>query len=90
VRIVPVVAFAILIAARLGAAAESGRSASAALVVSATVVSSCSVATAQGQVALRCAHGALGPVRVNGQAPDPRETPPLHMSVTGSLVTIDF
>lgn len=88
-----VVLFAGVVAAAAHLAAADGvRSASAVLHVSATVVSSCRVATAQGQVDLRCAHGALGPVRVDGEtrsASDPQPTPS-HTPPSGSLVTIDF
>lgn len=90
-RFAVVVSFAVFLAAQQFAAAEESRSAS--LLVSATVVSSCSVATANGQVAFRCSHGARGPVRINGQnqpAPDPREAPTSRTSVSGSLVTVDF
>jgi cytochrome c biogenesis protein CcdA len=91
--IMVVVSLAVVLTASLSAAAESERSASAALGVSATVLSSCSIATTLGLVALHCAHGALGSVRVNGSnrpTPDPQETALSHMSVTGSLVTVDF
>ena len=71
----------------------AGDSSSAPLVVSATVVSSCAVATTSGRVIYRCTGSAVGPVRVSGQdvrTPDARPAAPVHTSVAGPLVTIDF
>ena len=68
-------------------------SASARLVVSATVVSTCSIASTNGQVTLRCARGATGVVRVDNRiAPgaEPRDTVLARTTAAGTLVTIDF
>lgn len=71
--------------------AEESRS--AVLLVSTTVVSSCSVSTSPDQVAYRCARGARGLVRINGQthrvSADSAAVAE-RVTVTGPLTTIDF
>ena len=90
-----VLVVAALAIAAPGLRADDGgeRSASAHLVVSATVVSSCSVASANGQVTLRCARGGADNVRVGNRivtSAESHNAAVARTTTTGTLITIDF